>query len=199
MKWLPLLVTALWIFAVGIIIPVAMYGDMYALFWPDMCVSNSDFQHKILKGIITTFIYVPSGIVIVMYAAIFVVVRRSSSRVQAMSKQGKVGNQGNTVKQGKKERKNIKMALVLFLLFFTFFIAFVPFCTYYFVQNYMSAATKKAYFLFSVYTAYSVSAFNPILYAFTFKPIKDAYTALLCKTCLKKKTKVMDFTISTVA
>lgn len=175
-RWLPVLLPILWVCAVVIISPYYFLGEVFVVFWRDNCFPFSTYASKVMEPIKLTYIYLPSAISLSLYIGIYVVVHRSSARMKV---------------NGKRERKDVKMALVLFSLFALFIVAYAPYCTYESLEKYMSVEVQKIYVLIGWFTAITISACNPIVYAIIFKPIQKQYFAIGLHVYSKiNKTKV---------
>ena len=178
MKWLPLLLFVVWCCAAAVTAPFWVYGEPYALLWPDYCIMYSEFLLLYLEIIPACIVYIPGVIILSLYIAIYVFVHKSSARVQT---------QGN-------QKKNIHMAVILFLMFFLFIVAYVPYTIFCLFQTRLSLETRKPFLLSSLFAVTIVAAINPIIYALIFKEIKHVYVSQF-GTC--RNNKVINVTEAT--
>jgi hypothetical protein len=180
--WLALLLPCLWLVAVVSISPYYYLGDVFVVYWRDNCFPWSPSAVKVMEIVTLVYIYLPTVVSCTLYVAIYVVVRQSSARIQTA---------------GKRERKEVKMALVLFGLLTLFIVAYFPYCTYLSLQRYMSVPSQKLYLLTGLFTALTISACNPLVFAAIFKPMQQRYLEIFgCKRLATNKVSVAPATES---
>ena len=178
--WIP----CLWLVVLSMFSVWWIPSDVFSVYWPEYCVPFSEALESATNALIIALIYALSILILIMYIIIYVVVYRSTSRVHLNSRR-----QSNS----KQQQKHIKMAVTLFIVYFLFVITYVPYATFLFVRQDMSLSGQKIYLLFTLYIAALISSFNPVLYVFLFKPIKQAFFRVFN---IGNKNQVMDITIS---
>lgn len=117
----------------------------------------------------------PLLVMFLVYARIFVAVRRQLRRVEA-----EPSGRGGERQMGAKMRRETKMAASLFLVLFLFAVCWVPLhlinC---FLLLCPRCSVPLELLLAAIILSHANSAVNPFLYAYTMTPFRDAFKAIM--------------------
>ena len=165
LPWQPYVLLATWLLALLVAIPNCL-GVVYVWIWRDFCATLSLWGAGINYLTMILIIGLPLVSIPVMYAHIWMVVRRAARNVAQ--------NRSNGV-------KSARTAGILFVLYLAFVVGYSPYFVYMCIANQLSLTNLKIMFNVIWCLIVLVSSFNPVMYVILFPDVRLGFRRLFKK------------------